>query len=222
MRADTVTVRGDKLVVRGRIGDSAVLRRLEDLSGAGSGWGRAEEIPVTHGNRSGVGRTEDLEIESRSGAFSTVTVTLAVDWAAGADPMRFGTSNYEADDLVEIALRVALLGDSPPPGVDSFLLGDIDDPLAALVGAGVPESAIPALARLLVVEYLVGGQRAGSVEAFSLGPAVGGQRRIAVSWLEPKATPTWSPACAPLRACAAGSGREAAGGRGVACPTLFR
>lgn len=184
MRADTATARRDGLIVRGRVDDQAVLSRLEALSDGG--WGRPEEIQATQGNRSGRGHIEDLEVETRSAAFSTATVTLALEWTSGTDSMRFGTSSYTADDLGEIGLRMSLLGEAQPERFDRFLLGNVEDPLAPLVGSAVPERAIAAIARLLLVEYLVGGQRAGSVEAFSLGPVHHGRRRLALSWKEPK------------------------------------
>lgn len=116
-----------------------------------------------------------------------MTIGAQVAWATGADATEMGTSGYSADDLTEIAMNVGLLGEAIPDvlGRMTFLVDD-SDPLAELQTMAVPEGAVQPLARLLLVERLVGGRRASAVERFSLGPARGGERQLELSWWEPR------------------------------------
>jgi hypothetical protein len=71
-------------------------------------------------------------------------------------------------------------------GEDGTFGYDTTDPLAPLAGLGVPEGSLQPIARLLVVEQLVGARKAASVDEFVLGPQAAGQRRVRVGWREPR------------------------------------
>lgn len=76
------------------------------------------------------------------------------------------------DDLTEVGIKVGLFGEQMPAELRqmSFLVG-ADDPLAELQTAAVPEGALQSLSRLLIVEALVGSQRASAIEKFALRPS---------------------------------------------------
>jgi hypothetical protein len=181
IRASRVDVDSNIISVLARIQDSAVRRALVEI-----GRGRRESA-VTYGDRSGVGRIQNLSEASVSSAFTDVTIEAQVAWATGADATAMGTSGYSADDLTEIAMNVGLLGEAIPDvlGRMTFLVDD-SDPLAELQTMAIPEGAAQPLARLLLVERLVGGRRASAVDRFSLGPAHGGERQLELSWWEPR------------------------------------
>lgn len=183
IRASRVGVDSNSIGVLARIQDSAVRRALGEIAGER----RGRESAITYGDRSGVGRIQSLSEASASSAFTDVTIEVQVAWATGADATAMGTSGYSADDLTEIAMKVGLLGEAVPDvlGRMSFLVDD-SDPLAELQTMAVPEGALQALARLVLVERLVGGRRASAVERFSLGPAHGGERQLELSWWEPR------------------------------------
>jgi hypothetical protein len=209
IRARRVVARGNALRVEARVFDHQVLRALQALAGDGSAWHRSVEIQATYGDRSGRGRIEDLAVETTSGAFNEVLADLKVEWASSrGDVMAGGAQGYSADDLTEVSLRVGLLGEPVPTQLRpmSFMV-DAVDPLAALHGAGVPEVSMQALARLLLVEHLVGGGRASAVEAFALGPSVRGARQVEVRWREPERYANQAPAGRAI----AGTRRKAAG-----------
>ncbi|MGE0193767.1 MAG: DUF4062 domain-containing protein [Planctomycetota bacterium] len=89
-----------------------------------------------------------------------------------------------ADDLTELALRVALLGEQNP--LRSLAsLATIADPLAPLRALRIPQDSLGSIARLLVTESLVVPGRAERVTAFKLGVAVRDERRLRLSWMPP-------------------------------------
>ena len=186
IRAAQVQMSGEKLTFQARVYDPAVLRALTELAGTGRGW-QGEEVALTAGNRSGVGRVGSVEESSTSGAFSDVELTANVNWADRADSGAAGTTGYSADDLTEVAVRVGLLGEVMPDKLQqmSFLV-KAEDPLAALQAMNVPEGTVQGLCRLLVVESLVGSRRASAVEQFVIGPPRNHERHIEIAWWEPR------------------------------------
>jgi hypothetical protein len=185
-RAESIRDSGRELTVTARVRDTKVGRRLDELDPTRS-WGRGDELAVTYGDRSGRGRIESLDVETRSTVIRDVTIRISVEWATGPDAMAAGTSGYSADDLTEVGIRAGLLHEPLPDrlGMMSFMV-DASDPLSELEGIAVPEGSVAAIARLLVVEQLVGSRKAASVDTFALGPASGGQRHVRVGWREPR------------------------------------
>ncbi len=184
VRATRVLARGNETQVEARVYDEGVLHTIDEV--AGGGGRRARRIQVTHANRSGPGEIQDLAVESTSGAFSDITAKLHVDWAGGGETP-FGTTGYSAEDLTEVAIKAGLLGEALPSDLSqmSFIVKP-RDPLAELLALDVPEGSVQALARLLVVEQLVGERRASTITSFSLGPANRGARHVELTWREPK------------------------------------
>lgn len=185
VRARRVRASGGQLTVEARVHDRGVRRALDGLAG-GRTWGRGPEMQVTAAERSGRGRVDDLIVETSSGAYDDVAVTLTVDWSGGGE-MAVQTGGYSAEDLTEIAVKVGLLGEPMPAALKqmSFLV-KADDPFTELQELSVPEDSVQALARLLVVEQFVGARRASAVDAFSLGPANRGERHLEITWREPE------------------------------------
>jgi hypothetical protein len=186
IRANRVKVGTDSITIQARVHDPSVLRVLTEMAGDPQGWGR-RDVPITYANRSGAGHIQSLSEASTSAAFTDVTLQAKVSWARRADSMAAGTARYSTEDLTEIAVKVGLFGEAMPSelGRMGFLVAAID-PLAELQTMQVPEGAVQPLARLLVVEQLVGGRRASAIEGFALGPARGGERQVEISWWEPR------------------------------------
>ena len=186
LRASRVRASARELTIESRVYDHGMMRRLEELAGDGMHFGQSE-FQVTAGTRSGIARGAELTTETTSSAFTNVTVNLSVEWTSGGDSMAAGTTGYSADDLTEISVKAGLLGEPLPRELDgmSFLI-EVEDPLAELQALSLPEGAVPALARLLVVEHLVGSRRASAVEGFALGPSHRGDRHLQLTWREPE------------------------------------
>lgn len=185
-RAERITEVGADLTIEARVRDAAVMRALRAY-GPDPQWGRGGEVPVTYSDRSGIGRVDALEVQTQSGATRTIKLAVTVQWATGRDSMAMGTSGYTHEDLVEVGIRVGLLHEVTPErltGLGMRSLVDASDPLAPLQGIRLPEGSVQAIARLLVVERLVGSHRASAVEDFVLGPAVQGGRRVRIAWRE--------------------------------------
>lgn len=186
IRAERIRDSGRELTLACRVRDGQLQQALDQLDPSRS-WGHGEELAVTYSNRSGVGRVEGVEIDMRSAVTRDVTVRLAVDWSSGGETMAAGTTGLSPEDLVEVGVRAGLLHEQLPERLGGLtFMVDATDPLVPLHGASVPEDSLQSIARLLLVERLVGAGKAASVDEFVLGPQAGGQRHLRVGWWEPR------------------------------------
>lgn len=81
--------------------------------------------------------------------------------------MSMSTQGFSAEDITELGVRAGLLGEPLPRELTGHGFGSmvkVEDPLAELQTLSLPEGVVPALARLLVVENLVGSSRASGRE----------------------------------------------------------
>jgi hypothetical protein len=86
------------------------------------------------------------------------------------------------EDLTELAMRVALLGEPNPLGTMSFLAA-AENPLLAVANLRLPEDSFEQIAQLLITEELVGQRGAAHITQFRLGPQHIGRRRLRLGWL---------------------------------------
>jgi len=185
VRATRVRVSGENLQLEARIYDQGVVHAIEELAGGGQ-TRRRTEIQIAHANRSGRGHIVELAVESTSAAFSDVTAKVTADWSGGRD-MGVSTGGYSAEELTEVAMKVGLLGEDLPSELRqmSFLV-KADDPLVELQALTLSADSMQSLARLLIVEQLIGQRRAGAIVGFSLGPESAGASHLELTWREPK------------------------------------
>jgi hypothetical protein len=61
---------------------------------------------------------------------------------------------------------------------------DTSDPLAELDHQHLPEASYQPIARLLLVERLIGSRQASRLDHFSIGPAHQSQRQLAISYTD--------------------------------------
>jgi Domain of unknown function (DUF4062) len=183
-RASVIRDLGNSVEIEADVRDRDVAHHLEGLRP--DGWHRRTEARITTSERSGTGQIEQVIIEVRSTSARSIRIEASIAWEDGtADSMAAGTSGYSAEDLAEIGLRAGLLGESPPERLSDYgFLMDTSDPLAELLREHLSESSIQSMARLLVVEQLIGGRRASRVEEFSIGPEHLGGRRISLTYIE--------------------------------------
>lgn len=185
-RAERIIETGPTLTIEARIRDAAVMHALRAHAPA-SNWGGAGDVPVTYGDRAGVGRVDTLEVQTQSQAAQTIKLSVTVEWSSGRDLMAMGTTGFSHEDLVEVGIRAGLLHEPPPQQLTSLGMSsliDSTDPLAELRSIRLPEGSVQAIARLLTVEHLVGKRRVDAVEDFVLGPAVQGRRHLRIAWRE--------------------------------------
>jgi len=185
VRATRVTTGANDGTIEARVYDRGVLRALQRAAGHGDQWARGEELAVTFFDESGRGRIEELSVASTSSAFSDIAMRVGFE-RASRDVMRVAMGGFSADDIVERSLRTALFGEAPPEGLRLYGLSNTDDPWAELAGVRLSEDSVRSLARLLLVERLVGRGEAGPVEDFQLGPLRNGTRQVALTYWEPQ------------------------------------
>lgn len=173
-----------EIVIETELRTADVLRLLRDK--ADGSRGRQEHLLVAPDVVRRAVLAEVAE-ESTSSARTTVLLTFRDQGEPQPDPMSEisysqGGKTWSAGELTEAAVRRALTGiqEGPDGG-----WGAIDDPFEPLRGAGIGEESIRPVARLLLVEALVGSGRAEGTIAFRLGPhRPSGQRALELRWRE--------------------------------------
>jgi len=192
-RAGVISDHGDRVEIEAEVRERDVARYLEGLRP--DQWNRASQVRITTTDRSGAAEIEKVSSVARSTSARTITIEAGINWADGSQSSgAFGTSGYSHGDLVEIGIRAGLLGERPPEQLSSYgFVTDIDDLLREVAALELPEGSVQAVARLLVVESLVGGQRASSVDDFALGPAHRDQRPLALTYTETRAAINGTP-----------------------------
>jgi hypothetical protein len=175
---------GDRFEIETEIRDAALIHCLESLRP--DQWSHSSQVGIATFHRAGSATVEEVVSESRSASRTTIKLAGQVNWVdERGDPMAAGTAGFTPEDLVEIGLRTGLF-DEPLPeqlGMMGFMI-DTSDPLAELSSSQAPESSAQAVARLLLVERLIGNRRIGRIERFSLGPASQGGRPISLTYTE--------------------------------------
>lgn len=180
-RAGTVTYDGATVTVKARIRDNTVAASLEARRPSMS-YGRNAETRITWPGGSVRVRVTAVEVEVGGGRARNVTVAadrIADEHAGGFDMALEGRT---PDDLTELAMRVALLGEPNPLGAMAFMIA-AENPLPALEALGLPEDAVAQVAELLLTEMLVAGRGVDHLTAFRLGPKHRGRRRLLLGWI---------------------------------------
>ncbi len=180
-RATTVTDNGTMVTVKARIRDNTVAASLEGRRPSVA-YGRNTDTRITWPGGSVRVRVAAVEVEVGAGRARNVTVAAnrVGDEHAGRLDMAF--ENRTPEDLTELAMRVALLGEPNPLGSMRFMI-TAENPLPALESLGLPEDALAQVAELLVTEMLVGDLGVDHLTAFRLGPKHRGRRRLLLGWI---------------------------------------
>lgn len=180
-RSTTVVDDGTTVVVKARVRDNTVASALEARRPSMS-YGRNTDARITWPGGTAQVRVTAVEVEVGAGRARNVTLTgshVADDHAGRLD---MGMDGRTPEELTELAMRVALLGEANPLGLMHFMIEAVN-PLAALEGLGLPEDALAQVAELLVTEMLVGGRGVDHLTAFKLGPKHQGRRRVLLAWM---------------------------------------
>jgi hypothetical protein len=184
-RGKRIQVGAKSVTIEARVYDRAVLRALKQTAGHGDQWNRTDELAITFLDESGRGRIQSLDVSATSSAFADVTLTASFE-RAGLNQMRMGISGLSPDDIVEHSLREGLFGEKPPRELSQFGLRSTEDLWAGLSTVGLSEDSVASLARLLLVERLLGSGDAGAIETFRLGALRHGKRKVELSYWEPQ------------------------------------
>lgn len=183
-RADSIEDDGRTLVIEMRSRDQQVIGALEALRP--DSWGRIPDLTVTTAHRSGRARITNIASRTSSAQHRALAVSADVQWADGRRPsMATGLNGIPVEDQVEIGLRAGLFREPLPPQLGMLAtMIDTADPLSALEGLNLPQATYESVARLLLVERLLGGHGASRVDHFAVGPESGGRRPVELAWRE--------------------------------------
>lgn len=180
-RATKVNDDGASIVISAGIRDNTVTASLEARRPSHS-FGRNTDTRMTWPGGTSRVRVTGVHVEVGAGRARTVTVTgerIGDDRSSSFD---MSVEGRNPDELTELAMRVALLGEPNPLGTMGFML-KADKPLPSLAGLGLSEDAVAQVAELLVTELLVGERGVDHLTTFRLGPAHFGIRQLLLGWM---------------------------------------
>ena len=184
-RATEVADRGQELTVTARVRGDDVAHALEQFRGE-RGF-RGGDARFSWAGRSRHVRVEAVESTTTSARSRMMRLQLEVIDAPRDSMMEVSIGKLTPDDLTEAALRTALFGE-PNPLSDQHMgfAAEIPDPLAPLRQNRISEEIIRPLTELLIVDALVGTNRAARVTEFKLGVPIRGTRQLTLSWEPPR------------------------------------
>lgn len=184
-RATEVADRGGELSVIARIRNDEAAHALEALRGERGS--RGDDARFTWAGRSRYVRVQAVESTTTTARSRTIRLHLEVIEAPRDNMLEMSVGNLSPSDLTQAAMRTALFGD-PNPLTDQHMgfFVEMHDPLRPLRDAHVSDEIVRPLAELLIVDALVGSNRAARVTEFKLGIAIRGVRQLAVSWEPPR------------------------------------
>lgn len=191
-RADEITEDGRTVTITARVSDE-IAHQLQTAAGKRFGH---ERMRFTTRDRVLDGDLDRVERTTRAGGADELRIELRNVGPPQSDSMRAGTSGYSADDLIELGARHLLLLEDMPAqiGMLDFLTDtgiDVDDLREAF---DLPNEIAEQVARLVVVEGLVGHGHAGRLLTLAVGPRFDQTRRIELAWEEPRAYVNVEPA----------------------------
>lgn len=180
-RAKRYTDSGDKVTVEASLRDDAVIAALEALRPGQRGGSPSTQVTCV--GRTSPVRIDTVTVEASAGRARHVRIEATKEDRQQATSLTdVSFEGRSPDDLTELALRVAMLGETNPLGPMSFF-AEMPNPLAALGPRHLDEDSFSAAAGALLVEALVGSGRAERVTTVRIGPAHHGRRRVLVEWV---------------------------------------
>jgi hypothetical protein len=180
-RATSVQDDGRQITVKARIRDNTVATNLEARR-PDSSYGRNFETRITWPAGTSPVRIAMVISETTSSQSRTMTIVGNRVPENRSNLLEMGFDGRSSEDLTELAMRVALLGEPNPLGTMSFLAA-AENPLLAVAGLRLSEDSFEQIALLLVIEELVGRRGADHITHFRLGPLHLGHRRLRLGWM---------------------------------------
>ena len=175
---------GTRISVEASVRDDDILAELERLRPGD--WGGNKSSRITCAGRSHAVRVDAVVVEATAGRSRLVrieaTKTRETSNETGFLDVAYGS--LSPDDLTELALRVALLGEPNPLGPMAFM-AEIANPLTGIHQMGLDEDSFAGAAEVLLVESLVGSGRAERITTLRIGPARSG-RPLRLNWVAPR------------------------------------
>ena len=183
-RASRFTDYGNQIKIEAAIRDSDTLAALEGLRP--NNWGQRQSTRVTCTGRSHAVGIDSVAVETKSSRSQLVRIEATKEdvWSSGTGLPGFSFGDRSPDDLTELAIRVALLGEPNPLGQMAFM-AEMANPISHLNLMELDEDSYIGAAEVLLVETLVGSGRVERITGLQIGPARSG-RPIRLEWVTPR------------------------------------
>lgn len=175
---------GNRVVVEATLRDDDVIAALESLRPGD--WHHAQPSRITCAGRTYEVDIDAVVVETGAGRARLVQIEATKSRSMHGD-VPFLEASFDGRspaDLTELAIRVALFGETNPLGHMAFM-AEIENPLLGIVRLGLDDDSFAGVAETLLVEALVGSGRVGRISAMQIGPARSG-RPIRFEWLAPR------------------------------------
>lgn len=174
LRARSITSNGQQVAITAHVRSNAVHAELVALRD-----GRAGDLPFASSTEATHVQMLSLSTTTSSTAVHEEELTLE-HRGQQQNSMRMSMNGLSADDLAYNALSDGLFG-TQLLGRDTWGIHAVD-PILELREGGLDDVVLRPVARLLITEHLLSSELATSVDAFDLGPAHSGVRRLRVTW----------------------------------------
>ena len=175
---------GTRITVEASVRDDNIVAELEGLRPGD--WGGVQPARITCAGRTHAVRVDNVVVEATAGRSRLVRIEATKAREASNPPGLLDVSygEWSPEDLTELALRSALLGESNPLGAMAFM-AEMANPIADLERLGLDEDSFIGVAEVLLVESLVASGRAERITALRIGPARSG-RPLRLNWVAPR------------------------------------
>jgi hypothetical protein len=178
-----VTFDGKTLNLDARIRDDRVIAAVEALRPGGL-WRGSTDLRATWAGRTEYVTVKSVQTQTTAGRGSHVVLIAERIQPPSNRPgfVDMAVSGRTPEDLGELAVRVALLGEENPLGTSMGFMVRMTNPLLLMDGMMLPEDAVEPVSHLLLTEELVGTGRAERITSLQVGPRRGNVRAISLGW----------------------------------------
>jgi hypothetical protein len=177
-RATSIARNGSDITVRATVRSSRIAELLDSYAD------RRDTIPFASPHDSGSMRITAVHTHTSSTNSRVVELTLSASQSGASTSFIFATINgASAEDTFATAMQDALYHAGQPT---PFGMPPLQDPLAVLRGAGLPDAVVRSLAKVLVSETLRENNSPGGASRFVLSPQRPEGRLLEVSWFPRK------------------------------------
>ena len=161
-RASEVTHVGDKITVTARIQSDDVAHALESI--APDNFGAREEHRLTWAGRCRHVRVANVRSTTTTARSKLMYLQLEVVEGHRDPLLEIAFNEQTPADLTDAALRIALFGEPNPLARQHMdFMAEMPDPLRPLRDADVPDEIVRPLTEVMIVDELVGSDRAARV-----------------------------------------------------------
>ena len=173
---------GTRIIVEASVRDDGIIADLEGLRP--DDWHTRQSSRITCAGRTHAVEIDAVVVEATAGRSRLVRIKATKARERRDGLLEVSYQGRSPEDLTELALRAALLGEPNPLG-DMAFMAAMANPIRDIAHIGLDEDSFAGAAEVLLVESLVGSGRAARIAAFQIGPARSG-RPLRLEWIPPR------------------------------------